>query len=269
MELLEVIGFGLAIVIGFTLGLIGGGGSILTVPIMVYVLSTNPVLATGYSLFVVGTTSLFGAASYIKRKLLNYKAALIFATPSFITIYLIRRFIMPNIPEIILTIKGVNIERDLIIMVFFALIMLVSSIRMIRSGKSSDTSNEVMEASEFNYSKILLAGFITGLVTGPIGAGGGFLIVPALVFIVKLPMKYAIGTSLFVIAINSLIGFIGDLGHQPIEWPFLLTFSGFAVIGIFLGSYASRFIHGRYLKIGFGWFVLVMGTYIFTKEIWF
>ncbi|MFD1079882.1 sulfite exporter TauE/SafE family protein, partial [Longispora fulva] len=110
-------------------------------------------------------------------------------------------------------------------------------------------------------------GFGTGLVTGLVGAGGGFIIIPILVLLAGLPMKKAVGTSLFIIALNSLLGFLGDLGHQPIDWPFLLFFTFLAVLGIFLGVYLNKFIDGKKLKKGFGWFVLVMGIYILWKEL--
>lgn len=266
MEIVTILGYLGAVVIGISLGLIGGGGSILTVPILVYLLGVNPVLATAYSLFVVGATSLAGAASFMKKGLVNYKTAMVFATPSFIAVYLTRRFLVPAIPEVI-TMGNYSFTRDVAIMVFFALIMLAASYSMIRNN--GKFPQQQAGALSFNYSMIALEGAVVGMLTGIVGAGGGFLIIPALVLFARLPMKMAVGTSLLIIAAKSLIGFLGDLGNQPIDWAFMLLFTALSLAGIFVGSWLSSRILGAQLKKGFGWFVLLMGIYIFSKELFF
>jgi uncharacterized protein len=265
MDFIVIIGFAAAILIGVSLGLIGGGGSILTVPVMVYILDIDPVLATAYSLFVVGSTSLVGAGTYMKKGLVNYKTALVFAIPSFIAVFLTRKFLVPALPDPLFSIGEALITKNIGIMVFFALIMLAASYSMIFAKKCVDCNED--DPIVFNFPMIALEGSVVGVITGIVGAGGGFLIIPALVLLAKLPMKMAVGTSLLIIAAKSLIGFLGDLSTQTIDWQLLLIFTGLSIIGIFIGSALSKKINEKVLKTGFGWFVLVMGVYIITKEL--
>ncbi len=265
MDSIVIIGFAAAIFIGVSLGLIGGGGSILTVPVLVYVLGVNPVLATAYSLFVVGSTSLVGAGTYMKKGLVNYKTALVFAIPSFIAVFLTRKFLVPALPDPLFTVGEAIITKNIGIMVFFALIMLAASYSMITAKKCVDCDEN--EPVVFNFPMIALEGSVVGVITGIVGAGGGFLIIPALVLLAKLPMKLSVGTSLLIIAAKSLIGFLGDLSTQTIDWQLLLIFTSLSIVGIFIGSALSKKINEKVLKTGFGWFVLVMGIYIITKEL--
>ena len=265
MDSIVIIGFAAAILIGISLGLIGGGGSILTVPVLVYILGVNPVLATAYSLFVVGSTSLVGAATYMKKGLVNYKTALVFAVPSFIAVFLTRKFLVPALPDPLFTLGEAIITKNIGIMVFFALIMLAASYSMITAKKCVDCDED--EPVEFNFPMIALEGSVVGVITGIVGAGGGFLIIPALVLLAKLPMKMAVGTSLLIIAAKSLIGFLGDLSTQTIDWQLLLIFTALSIVGIFIGSALSKKINEKVLKTGFGWFVLIMGIFIITKEL--
>ncbi|AMQ57234.1 sulfite exporter TauE/SafE family protein [Algoriphagus sanaruensis] len=265
MDVIVVIGFAAAVLIGISLGLIGGGGSILTVPVLVYILGVNPVLATAYSLFVVGATSLVGAGTYMKKGLVNYKTAIVFAIPSFIAVFLTRKFLVPALPDPLFSIGESAITKNIGIMVFFALIMLAASFSMIRNKKCVDCDEN--EEIKYNFPMIALEGSIVGVITGIVGAGGGFLIIPALVLLARLPMKMAVGTSLLIIAAKSLIGFLGDLSTQTIDWQMLLIFTGLSIIGIFIGSALSKKINEKILKKGFGWFVLIMGIYIISKEL--
>ena len=265
MDSIVIIGFASAILIGVSLGLIGGGGSILTVPVLVYILGVNPVLATAYSLFVVGSTSLVGAGTYMKKGLVNYKTALVFAIPSFIAVFLTRKFLVPALPDPLFTVGEAIITKNIGIMVFFALIMLAASYSMITAKKCVDCDED--EPVVFNFPMIALEGSVVGVITGIVGAGGGFLIIPALVLLAKLPMKMAVGTSLLIIAAKSLIGFLGDLSSQTIDWQMLLIFTSLSIVGIFIGSGLSKRINEKILKTGFGWFVLAMGIYIITKEL--
>lgn len=265
MDIVVLIGFAAAILIGVSLGLIGGGGSILTVPVLVYILGVDPVLATAYSLFVVGSTSLVGAGTYMKKGLVNYKTAIVFAIPSFIAVFLTRKFLVPALPDPLFTVGEAIVTKNIGIMVFFALIMLAASFSMIRNKKCVDCDEN--EPVKFNFPMIALEGSVVGVITGIVGAGGGFLIIPALVILARLPMKMAVGTSLLIIAAKSLIGFLGDVTTQTIDWQMLLIFTGLSIVGIFIGSALSKKINEKILKTGFGWFVLIMGVYIIGKEL--
>ena len=262
---MEIFGYLCAILIGLSLGLIGGGGSILTLPVLVYLFGISPVLATAYSLFVVGVTALFGAIGKLKNGLVDLKTTVVFAIPSFIAVYVTRLYLVPAIPEVVFSNSTLPLEKDLLIMIFFAVVMLLAAISMIRSKREPHSDDK---EKKFNYPGIVLDGLVVGLLTGVVGAGGGFLIVPALVILARLPVKLAIGTSLSIIAVKSLIGFIGDIQvGQEIDWYFLLSFAGLAVVGIFVGNYISKFFTDKKLKRIFGWFVLVMGIYILFKEL--
>ena len=264
MLLIEILGYIGALLIGLVLGLIGGGGSILTVPILVYALTLNPVIATAYSLFVVGTTSLVGAVKNMMKGMVDYRTAIIFAIPAFIAVYLTRAFLIPAIPDELFQMGDFMVTKNLAIMLFFAIIMLLASISMIRNKREEV---DVEAKITYNYPLIILEGFVVGAITGLVGAGGGFLIIPALVLLAKLPMKKAVATSLFIIAIKSLIGFLGDVQNLEIDWIFLLSFTALSVIGIFIGIWLNKFIDGKKLKKAFGWFVLAMGIYIIYKEL--
>jgi uncharacterized membrane protein YfcA len=213
----------------------------------------------------VGSTSLVGAGTYMKKGLVNYKTALVFAIPSFIAVFLTRKFLVPALPDPLFTVGEAIITKNIGIMVFFALIMLAASFSMIKGKKGGDAAEE--EEVKFNFPMIALEGSVVGVITGIVGAGGGFLIIPALVILAKLPMKMAVGTSLLIIAAKSLIGFLGDLSSQTIDWQMLLIFTSLSIVGIFIGSALSKKINEKILKTGFGWFVLVMGIYIITKEL--
>lgn len=264
MEIIDLLGYLGALLIGVVLGLIGGGGSILTVPVLVYLLSINPVTATAYSLFVVGASSLVGALNNLKKKLVDFRTATVFSIPAFIAVYATRKYLVPAIPEHIFTLWGFEVTKDIGIMLFFAVIMIVASVSMIRETSKEDLRETKVK---YNYPLIIIEGVVVGVLTGIVGAGGGFLIIPALVLLAKLPMKKAVATSLLIIAVKSLIGFIGDVQNLDIDWVFLMIFTGLSIIGIFLGGYLNKFIDGRKLKKGFGWFVLVMGLYIIGKEL--
>ncbi|MEY2793621.1 MAG: hypothetical protein RJA76_1613, partial [Bacteroidota bacterium] len=263
-------GYFASLLIGLSLGLIGGGGSILTVPVLVYLFGVDPVLATAYSLFIVGTSSLIGAWPKYKQGLVNVKTGIIFGIPSILTVYATRKYLVPMIPNEIITVGNFMVTKALLMMVLFAILMVAASISMIRGTcENCDKNEEELANISYNYPMILVEGLVVGALTGLVGAGGGFLIIPALVMLTKLPMKQAIGTSLLIIAAKSLIGFTGDLGHQTIDWNLLLIVTGLAIVGIFIGDKVSKKINSAQLKVGFGWFVLVMGLYIFIQQLFF
>lgn len=263
---MHIAGYLAAVLIGVSLGLIGGGGSILTVPVLVYLFGINPLLSTSYSLFVVGSTSLVGAFNNYRKGLVSMKTAFLFGLSSITTVFLTRKFIIPAIPKNIAEIGGFTITESIFTMVLFAILMVIASISMIHNGSIKEN---VINNKKINLAKLLVYGTAIGFVTGLLGAGGGFLLIPTLVLLVKLPMKEAVGTSLLIIALNSLIGFTGDLGHFSMDWKFLLTITAIAVVGIFAGGVLAKKIPGEKLKKGFGWFVLLMGLYIIGKEIFF
>lgn len=335
MEPLALFGFAAALLIGTSLGLIGGGGSILTVPVLIYLLGVEPLLAVAYSLFIVGVSSFIGAINSISEGLLNYKTALIFAVPSFFTVFLtrnyflpllpnswhtelgeefignvlfggtlilgvvlaaiillkvdlsksnpslikvislmapaaimvflVRQWIIPNIPTNIYHFDSFTLTKASATLVLFALVMVFASVRMIRGGAGS-VINKLQE-NHFRLKAIFFQGVIVGALTGIVGAGGGFLIIPALVLMAKLPMKEAVATSLLIISINSLIGFMGDLSHQQIDWSFLLSFTFLSTLGIFIGGHFSKKISAEKLKKSFGWFVLIMAIFILSKQL--
>ena len=263
MDTTQILGYVGALIVGLVLGLIGGGGSILTVPLLVYLLAYNPVVATAYSLFVVGISSMVGTYQKYRKGLVDFKTGLAFSFPSFIAVYLSRRYFVPEIPDILLNFDDFQLTKGMGIMIFFAIIMLIASVSMIKKGK-----NEVQLISKKQpYYKTFVQGLIIGTITGIIGAGGGFLYVPALVIWANIPMKKAVGTSLIIVTINSLIGFMGDVQTLEIEWEFLLTFTLTSIVGIILGVFLSKFISGEKLKKSFGFFVLFMAIYIIYKEL--
>ena len=261
---MELIGYLASILIGVSLGLIGGGGSILTVPVLVYLLGVEPVLATAYSLFIVGATSLVGAFPKYKQGLINLKTALIFGIPAIAAVYLTRAFLVPLIPDEIFSINSFVMTKAVMMMILFALLMVFASISMIREKTTTPSEDE---AQKFNYPLILLEGILVGVLTGMVGAGGGFLIIPALVLFSKLPMKMAVGTSLLIIGAKSLIGFLGDISHFQMDWKLLVIVTTLAIAGIFVGNWLNNKVDGEKLKKAFGWFVLIMGVYILIREL--
>ena len=257
---MEILGYIGALFIGLVLGLTGGGGSILTVPILVYLMSINPVTATAYSLFIVGTTSTFGAIQNYRKNLVDIKNGFIFAIPSFIAVYLTRKYIVPEIPKVIIE-SPFLITKDTFLMLFFAVIMVFGALSVLKK-KSQNTNSE----EKRNLILIGIQTFTIGIIIGLVGAGGGFLIIPSLILFAKLPMRKAVGTSLFIIAMNSLVGFIGDVQNLEIDWLFLLTFSAISVAGIFTGMYLTKYTNESQLKKIFAYFVLVMAAIILLKE---
>jgi hypothetical protein len=262
---MEILGYMASALIGVSLGLLGSGGSILTIPVLVYLFHIEPTLATAYSLFIVGITALVGGVKKGLANLVDIRAASLFILPSLISVFLTRRFLIPHIPANLFAIGSFVVTKEHALMLFFACIMVVVAVRMIRSNREGKADPL---PDQHTYKSILLASTFIGLVTGLIGAGGGFLIIPALVLLAGLPMEKAVGTSLLIIATNSLIGFMGDIcSGQLIDYVFLLCITAIAVGGIFLGSYLATFINGNKLKAAFGWFVLVMSFYILSREV--
>jgi uncharacterized protein len=262
---MEIAGYIAATFIGVSLGLIGGGGSILTMPVLVYLFRISPSLATSYSLFVVGSTSLVGAFNNYKKGYISIKTALLFGVSSIATVFLTRKFIIPVLPTTF-KVGSFTITESYLIMVLFAVLMVFASVSMIRN-KTRENEDIIDESKIHHLSQLFFYGIAIGIVTGLLGAGGGFLLIPTLVLLANIPMKEAIGTSLLIIALNSLIGFTGDIGHFEMDWFFLFKITAIAVAGIFAGGYLGKKISGEKLKTAFGWFVLTIGIYIILQEI--
>ena len=262
---MEIFGYIASVLIGISLGLIGGGGSILTVPVLVYLFGVDAFLATEYSLFIVGISSVVGSFSYFKKGLVNLKTAFVFGIPSVISIFLTRNYLVPLIPNEVFSINNFVVTKDIFLLLHFAGLMILASYKMIQ--KSPELQ---LQTVNFNKNKTLLAageGSVVGILTGLVGAGGGFMIIPALVNLLKTPMKVAIGTSLVIISLNSLIGFFSSVKNAEIDWKLLSTISSIAIMGIIIGAQLSKKIDGKKLKPAFGWFILVMGIYIIVKEL--
>ena len=175
----ETAGFAAAVLIGLSLGLIGGGGSILTVPILVYFFNTGPVIATTYSLFVVGLTSAAGALSHYHKRNVNVKIAMIFGIPSLIAVLIMRRWVMPGIPMVVLHTGRFELTKPILLMLAFSVLMLAASVSMISKKQN------IVAAGKVNYPKLVIQGMLTGIVTGFVGVGGGFLIIPTLVLFAR------------------------------------------------------------------------------------
>lgn len=265
MDTLHLLGYIASLLIGLSLGLIGGGGSILTMPVLVYLFGISPVTATSYSLFVVGSSSIVGAARQYRQGEVNVRMALLFSATSVVAVFLTRKWLLPAIPEHFGTVHGFLITNSWLIMLLFAVLMLFSAVFMMR--QKTVVTGHAIRNQGISIQKMVLYGMAIGLVTGLLGAGGGFLLIPALVLLLHLPMKEAVGTSLLVIALNSLIGFASSLDVAATDWQLLLKLTALAVLGILAGSYLNKKIAPGKLKTVFAWFVLLMGAYILIKEL--
>ncbi|MEH6512337.1 MAG: sulfite exporter TauE/SafE family protein [Maribacter arcticus] len=263
MEILHIFGYISALIIGISLGLIGGGGSILAVPVLAYLFSINEKAATAYSLFIVGASALVGGWKQHLKGFVDWRTALVFGIPAIVGVTVVRHYVVPALPDVLFQVEDFQFTRRMAMFGLFAVLMIPAAYSMLKKDKNVIKTGDVA----FNYPLILLEGLIVGGITGMIGAGGGFLIIPALVILANVEMKVAVGTSLIIIAIKSLMGFfLGDAMTMEIDWNFLALFTGLSFIGIFIGSYLSNFIDGKKLKKGFGYFILVMSAFIFYME---
>jgi len=264
---MEIIGYLASVLAGLSLGMIGGGGSIMTVPILVYLFSVSPVSATEYSLFIVGITSLIGVVPLYREKSIDFNLAVRFGIPSILAVIFARKVILPAIPEEIILFDSVIILRRLLIMLFFAMVMITASVLMIFRKEKTETGSENTRKNQFVL--ILAEAISVGTISGISGAGGGFLIIPLLTILNKTPMKKAIGTSLLVIGVQSMIGFLAGLPDANPDWHLLLKIAALSVMGFFAGNYLSEKFSAGMLRNTFGWFVLCIGIYIILKELTF
>lgn len=276
MELSLIFGYALAIVVGLLLGLLGGGGSILALPIFVYLFGINPILATTYSLFVIGVSSLFGTYKCVKSNSINYNALIYFGFSSVISVLLTRMYLIDLIPESIF-LFGFELSKGKVVLIFFSLIMLGAGYSLIfvdnvtkNEIENCETNDKVIGNSKIkNIFSLSFQGLIDGAITGIVGAGGGFLIVPALVFVSKLDIRIAISTSLAIISLKTIIGFLGSLNKSPnIDYIFLSIFTFLAIVGMVVGIKLSKKLNPDALKKYFGIFVIICAIYILLKELY-
>ncbi len=257
-------GFALACAAGFSLGLVGGGGALLTVPILVYGFHHSMALGTGYSLFVVGITSFIAAVLAYRRGKVDLLAALSFALPSLLGVFLSRSLVLHRLPETLGAIGDYRFSRDGVLMGAFGLVMVGTAFLTLRTA-GNDLSSR---AAGLSRPMFLALGLVVGALTGLFGAGGGFLIVPALVLGARLEMEQAVGTSLAIVALNAGFGFLGDLSRMEAwNWPFLLLFTAFSMGGVFLGQFLNGRLSGPALKQAFAWFTFTLGLFIFLREL--
>jgi hypothetical protein len=257
-----IIGYILAGCIGLSLGLIGGGGSILAVPILIYVMGVAPKAAIAMSLMIVGIVSLIGAIPHWLQGNVNFKTAAIFAPAAMIGAYLGAR--LAAFPFITETFQ----------LICFGLVMVIASVLMIRKGGKSSKNQETVSAKKSDLSShhqshwlaIPLEGLGVGILTGFVGVGGGFAIIPALVLLGGIPMKEAIGTSLLIIAFKSATGFLGYLSQVELDWNLVISFTIAASLGTLTGAYLTRFIDAKNLQKGFGYFVLAVAIFVLIRR---
>jgi hypothetical protein len=263
MNYVELIGYFGALIIGIVIGLFGGGGSILAVPVFVYLFHLNPVLATSYSLFVVGLSAAVGTLINIKKKLIEYKTALVFTVPALGSVFMTRRYLITNLPETIFESGLLLITKEMALMLLFSLVIIVSALLMLKKNRLNTTQ----KIKQINYNLLIVIGLGVGLLTGLVGAGGGFIIVPALVLFAALDIKKAVATSLIIITFNALFGFLADVTQIDMDWSFLVIFTSVSIVGLFMGSYVSNFTEEKSLKKIFARFMLLMAFLIIYNEL--
>ena len=263
MEIIDFFGYISALIIGISLGLIGGGGSILAVPVLAYLFSVNEKVATAYSLFIVGSSALVGGLKQHFKGLVDWRTAIVFGIPAIIGVSVVRYYVVPALPDILFNIGDFEFTRRMGMFGLFAVLMFPAAFSMLKDRKEKEITGDV----KYNYSLIIIEGLLVGAITGMIGAGGGFLIIPALVILANVEMKIAVATSLIIIAFKSLMGFfLGDAFTMEIDWSFLTVFTSISLVGIFIGSYLGNFVDGKKLKKGFGFFIFLMAVFIFYME---
>lgn len=261
---MEFIGYFASLIMGLIIGLLGGGGSILTVPILVYFFALGAADATAASLFIVAGVALVSTIQYRIKEKANWKLGIWFALPSLIGIYFARKVALPGIPDQVRLPLNLSVEKDSLVLLAFAALMITASISMIKSHRPHSEDDK-------DRSNVLigLQGVIVGFVTGFVGAGGGFLILPILVKFIKVPMRVAVGTSLFIIAVNSSFGFAVSFFNDKssVDWLLLLKLVVLAIIGALIGAKLSARIDEVRLRHSFGWFVLVVGIVIIVERL--
>ena len=268
-----ILGYGFAIAIGISLGLLGGGGSVLALPVLVYVMGVSPKPAIAMTLIIVGTVSVIGLISHVRRGNIAWKQGLVFGSATTVGAYIGAR--IATLPFVTSTFQ----------MTLFAIAMLAAAgLMIVRASKPQtvpppslpgvdapdalppDALPYIKPVCRYCWVWLLTEGLGVGLLTGLVGVGGGFAIVPALVLLGNVPMRQAIGTSLLIIAFNSLAGLMGYLGHVSIDWHLTITFTFLAGIGTVIGSYLAEFVSAKQLQKSFGYFLLAVATFVLFQN---
>ncbi|HET9826199.1 MAG TPA: sulfite exporter TauE/SafE family protein [Chitinophagaceae bacterium] len=250
--------------IGLSLGFMGAGGSILTIPVFVYVLKKDPLSSGVYSMFVVGMSSMAGTIQSMFNKLVDFRVTVTFGVPSIAGVLFARKLILPLIPGQVFSFGSFSLSKNMLFMLCLSCLMIWSSFRMLKPVVKNNSRIDDKEKPAVGL--LAIRGVFVGIITGLVGIGGGFLIVPALYFLARLPVKKAIATALLIITFNSLFGFLTSYTSMDLDWLLLLKFSAGAIIGIMIGTTLSQKIPGDYVKKIFGWFILSISFYILYKE---
>lgn len=260
---MEVLGFTISVLMGVSLGLLGGGGSIFAVPVLVYIFGIDATHSSMYSNFMVGITAGIGFYGYYLRNLICFKSALGFLLPALTSLFWFKEFLIPQFPDTFQVFNIQPVSKSSLILIITGLLMIIASIRMFskNENKGINRSNEVKPVY------LNLSGMVIGGLSAFIGIGGGFLIVPALAVFAKLPMKKAIGTALFIILLKSIMGFLIDFNQYQFDWTFLIKFSAFGMVGMLAGIYLSGLVSNEKLKKGFAWLIFGVGSMVLIKEL--
>lgn len=262
---MEVVGYLLAFIVGLVMGLIGAGGSILSSGLMIYIFGLNPMISASYTLLNVGIISLVGSIQYYRKDLVQIRTGLLFAAPAIVTVLYMRAYVVPSIPHIIFESGSMAFSKDLFVKLVFAILMIIIAWNMI-----TKKTVETQKANNLNAWMVTLIGIIVGLLTGIVGVGGGFMIVPALLFFTGLNVKTAVGTSLFIITLNTGVGFFGDFAAGVVyNWAFLIKFISLTVLGMLISGLVVHKVQTEKIKKLFAIVMLFLGTWIIFKELWF
>lgn len=256
-----VLGYLSALLIGILLGVVGAGGAMVSVPALTYLFHLEAGVATTYSLFIIGTTALMGTLLQYKQQHIHWLSLLYFGIPSVLSIFLTRRFVLAWLPDILFQSGDFVLSKNAFILLLFATFMLTAAYFMIRP-------KQWKAAEEMRKGQLVMSALGVGLLSGLVGVGGGFLIIPALVILAGLNMKQAIGTSLFIVSLNSFVGFAGGrsiIGDET-HWDILLYFTLLSVLGLVAGNQIAKRLSTQQLKPLFGYVMLLMGMLILVKE---
>lgn len=263
MGLIAILGYIGAILTGLVLGLLGGGGAAVSIPILVYAFNVPPSLATGYSLLIVGFTALLGTVQNLRQGLVRYKALVRCGLPALISIYIMRRFLIHSIPATFFTLYGFKLTKDTFILLLLAFFMAMVARNMISAAKP-----DKKEVKQTPYISVLFQSIFIGLFTGMVGAGGGFLLIPLLLASEPMEFRNATATSLTLVTLNSFIGFAGDVqSNIVINWPFLLSFLGCSIAGVIIGIRIAHRIDNKKLRQIFGYAMMGIAIFIVIKEL--
>jgi uncharacterized membrane protein YfcA len=259
---MELLGYVAMMCVGLILGLLGSGGSMLAIPVLIYIFSMDIESASSYSLFLVGVTSLTGAALRQKEQLLSLRAGLLFGLPSILTTFMTRKWLLPVLPESFASWGTFQLMKEDALVITLALMMIGSSVMMWRSVSTT------APGEKFNHLRLILAGLVVGMLGGLVGVGGGFLILPALIFFAGIPIRTAVGTTLLIIACNSLLGFCGDILNHAVNWYFLLTITGLSVGGLLFGEWVHQRLSAPFRgHTALAWVMMLTGVSMIVKQL--